>query len=213
MLVFSMSPQFLDHAQHRPRPQATICDGIALDYGRTHEACGPARRTFALWLAAATCGPVLWISPAWEADQLNPDGMMDFTCPSRFLFLHATRQDDLLWASEEALRTGHVPLVITDLPGPPALKPVRRLHLAAQNGGTHGPAPLGLLLTPGDGGAPGIESRWHLTPTHRDKKRQWHLQRLRARTLPPRSWHLQQPAQRAGLQQVAPPQENATEKQ
>jgi len=197
-----MPTQLLNPASHPPRRQVTICDGIALDYGRTHEACGPARRTFALWLAAATTGPVLWISPAWEVDQLNPDGMMDFACPSRFLFLHAARQDDLLWATEEALRAGQVPLVVTDLPAPPGLKPVRRLHLSAQSGASHGPAPLGLLLTPGNGGAAGIESRWHLTPTHTGPQRQWLLQRLRARTLPPRSWQLQHPSPRAGLQEV-----------
>ncbi|NRB19091.1 MAG: hypothetical protein HRU33_16390 [Rhodobacteraceae bacterium] len=193
------------HPPSYRRPQVSILDGIALDYGRTHEVCGPARRSFALWLAAATTGPVLWISPAWEADQLNPDGMMDFTCPSRFLFLRATRQDDLLWATEEALRAGQLPLVVTDLPAPPALKPVRRLHLAAQNGGRHGPQPLGLLLTPGRGGAAGIESRWHLAPDHRDQHRQWLLQRLRARTLPPCSWRLRQSAPRAGLEVVQEP--------
>ena len=194
----------LPSPSHR-RPQVSICDGIALDYGRTHEACGPARRTFALWLAAATTGPVLWISPAWEVDQLNPDGVMNFACPSRFLFLHARRQDDLLWATEEALRAGQVPLVVTDLPAPPGLKPVRRLHLAAQSGGSHGPQPLGLLLTPGNGGAAGIESRWHLSPDHRDQRRQWLLQRLRARTLPPCSWRLHHPAPRAGLEVTQEP--------
>jgi protein ImuA len=194
----------LPSPSHR-RPQVSICDGIALDYGRTHEACGPARRTFALWLAAATTGSVLWISPAWEVDQLNPDGVMNFACPSRFLFLHARRQDDLLWATEEALRAGQVPLVVTDLPAPPGLKPVRRLHLAAQSGGSHGPQPLGLLLTPGNGGAAGIESRWHLSPDHRDQRRQWLLQRLRARTLPPCSWRLHHPAPRAGLEVTQEP--------
>ena len=184
-----MSTRTLHPPSHR-RPQVSICDGIALEYGRTHEACGPARRTFALWLAAATTGPVLWISPAWEVDQLNPDGMMNFACPSRFLFLHARRQDDLLWATEEALRSGQVPLVVTDLPAPPALKPVRRLHLAAQSGGRHGPQPLGLLLTPGSGGAAGIESRWHMAPDHRADIDAWSLTRLRARNAPPQSWQL-----------------------
>jgi len=203
-----MSTHALHSPSHRPlhhRHQVSICDGIALDYGRTHEVCGPARRSFALWLAAATAGPVLWISPAWEVDQLNPDGMMNFACPSRFLFLHTARQDDLLWATEEALRAGQVPLVVTDLRAPPALKPVRRLHLAAQSGGRHGPQPLGLLLTPGTGGAAGIESRWHLAPDHRDQQRRWLLQRLRARTLPPRSWQLHHPAPRAGLEVIHQP--------
>jgi protein ImuA len=51
-------------------------------------------------------------------------------------------------------------------------------------------APLALLLTPGDGGAAGVESRWHLTPDHRHDDSRWHLARLRARTAPPQSWQV-----------------------
>jgi len=199
-----MSNHLLSRHTQRPRATLSLLKGIALERARAHEACGPARRSFALWLASVTNGPVLWISARWQPHMLNPDGMMDFVDPARFLFVAATRREDQLWAVEEALRSGAAPLVVADLDAPPAMTPVRRLHLAAEQGGALGPAPLALLLTPGQGGAAGIESRWHLSPAHRAQRRIWQLDRLRARTQPPARWQLQQLA-RGSAVQLCPP--------
>lgn len=194
-----MATHLLTRTDRRPGPQVALHDQIPLAQGRVHECCGPARRTFALWLAGRTTGPVLWILPEWTPDRLNPDGMLPFADPARFLFVEARRAEDLLWCMEEALRAGAVPLVVADLPGPPALTPVRRMHLAAETGGMSGPPPLGLLLTPGDGGAQGVESRWHMAPAHAARARRWRLERRRARTLPPKVWTATQTRPRAGL--------------
>lgn len=199
-----MPTHLLSRRSHKPRPALAVLEGIALAHGRLHEACGPARHSFALWLAAAAQGPVLWLSPARGGTALNPDGLAEYTSPARFLFVQAARAKDQLWAMEEALRSGTAALVVAELNEPPAMTPVRRLHLAAAAGGSSGPAPLGLLLTPGAGGAQGVESRWHLAPAHAmpcgppanggaaGTRKCWTLQRLRARTLPPRLWQITQ---------------------
>ena len=190
-----MPTHLLSRKPEREKPHLDLHRDVRLQLARVHEACGPARRSFAMWLAGRMQGPVLWISPLWEVDQPNPDGMLAFAAPARFLFARPRRAEDLLWCTEEALRAGAVPLVVADLPGAPALTPVRRMHLAAEQGGA-----LGLLLTPGEGGAQGIESRWHMAAAHQGNTRAWTLSRRRARTRPPASWRAVQTRPRAGLE-------------
>ncbi|HHS89126.1 MAG TPA: hypothetical protein ENJ26_02020, partial [Rhodobacteraceae bacterium] len=148
-------------------------------------------RTLAMTIAGTHCGPVFWITPGWLPERLNPDGMIRFADPGRFTFLNVRRPEDLLWCMEEILRSGAVPLVVADIPAPPALTPVRRLHLAAETGAIEGAhAPLGLLLTPGDGGAQGVESRWQMAVAHHPDASGWALTRLRARAAPAKSWRV-----------------------
>ena len=187
-----MPTHLLKRAPHHPGPMLDLHPEIALPLMRVHEACGPSRRTFAMWLAGQTRGPVLWISPLWGADQPNPDGICAFADPGRFIFVAPRRGEDLLWCVEEVLRAGAVSLVVADLPTPPALTPVRRLHLAAETGAARGICTLGLLLTPGDGGAQGAETRWHMAPQHQGEARQWQLERRRARALRPQTWRASQ---------------------
>ena len=97
-----------------------------------------------------------------------------------------------------------MPLVVADLPGLPALTPVRRLHLAAETGAREGGcAPLALLLTPGTGGAPGVESRWHMGPIPQTGMDHWQLTRIRSRSAPPRRWHVARHEGRYRLTPVA----------
>ncbi len=81
---------------------------------------------------------------------------------------------------------------------------MRRLHLAAEAGFEKtGVAPLGLLLTPGDGGAPGVETRWQLRPDHIGDTDRWRLHRLRARTAPVADWSVIRSAK--GTAQITDP--------
>ncbi|NNE82028.1 MAG: hypothetical protein HKN18_17300 [Silicimonas sp.] len=165
---------------------------MTLDRGRVHEACGSARRRLALMVAGALQGPIFWIRPSWMPVHLNPEGMVRLADPARLIFVTPKRPEDLLWTMEEVLRAGLAPLTVADLPEPPGLTAVRRLHLAAETGAAEGRCvPLGLLLTPGTGGAPGVETRWSLTPNHGENGHEaWVLDRLRARMQPEKTWQV-----------------------
>ena len=184
----------LDRKSHRRRtaPGVKFLGDLSIDRGRVHEFCGTARRRLALMVAGALQGPVFWIRPAWNPVGLNPEGMLKLADPSRFIFVNPKRAEDLLWVMEETLRAGLVPLTVVDLPDPPGLTPVRRLHLAAETGAAEGTTvPLGLILTPGTGGAPGVETRWSLAPAHGEGGSEgWELCRLRARMQPEARWSL-----------------------
>ncbi|SLN52512.1 hypothetical protein ROJ8625_02651 [Roseivivax jejudonensis] len=176
---------------HAPPPALTLWDEVTLPLARVHEICGRARRTLALRLAAQAGSPVIWIAPAWGRDPLNPPGMAPLIDPGEVIFAAARRPEDLLWAAEESLRAGVAPVVVAELPEPPPLTPVRRLHLAAEAGAEIGRCrPLGLLLTPGSGGAPGVETRFRMEPAHAGGQDHWRLDRLRARMAPPCAWRV-----------------------
>lgn len=196
-----MSASLLSRHAHRPRPGVEFLPGLSLTVTRAHEFCGPARRTLALMVARATEGPVFWVRPGWGHDRLHGEGILRLINPGRLTFVSPQRPEDLLWSMEEILRAGCVPLVICECPGIPHLTPIRRLHLAAETAAREQRlSPLGVLLIAGQGGAQGVESRWHMAPDHETGRMRWQLERRRARMEPPKSWAVEQTGTRFSLQ-------------
>lgn len=181
----------LSRKPHRAAPALPLLGGtMQLADARLHEACGPARWSLAAWIAGAAQrqreGVVIWVHLAWQGETLNPTGLVAWCAPERLLFVAVDKMEDMLWTMEETLRAGVVPLVVADAAELPSLTQVRRLHLAAEQGGARtARAPLAVMLTPGaEGGAPGVETRWHLRGAHTAQRAGWELTRLRARTAP-----------------------------
>ncbi len=181
----NMSIAPLSRQTPKTLPEVALTPQIGFARGRVHELCGPARRRFAVMIAAQTQGPVLWIRPAWTPEKLCADGMAAHLNPGRIVFTDVIRAPDILWCMEEATRSGAAPVVIAEMTEPPGLTPVRRLHLAAETSKV-----LPLLLSTGEGGAQGVESRWHMAPAHEVPQARWTVTRLRARMLPPANWTL-----------------------
>ncbi|MGH1425590.1 MAG: ImuA family protein [Pseudooceanicola sp.] len=210
----SPAANLLRNAPHRPPASLDLGAGAALRLARLHEVCGDARRTLALMIAARTAvsreQPLIWIAPAWATDRLHGDGMTRFMPPGQVIFVTPNRAEDILWTMEEVLRAGATPLAVADLPGLPTLTAVRRMHLAAETGAAESSlAPIGLILTEGDGGAPGVETRWHMGAAHTPAQSRaapsatrgrapeipiegtgWRLECRRNRTAPPRAWQV-----------------------
>jgi protein ImuA len=184
-----MSANLLKRRPHAPPKGLPFIDDLSLTYARAHEICGPSRRTLALLAAQNTDGHIFWVHSHWERDRLLGNGIRPLIDPTRITFVTPKRYDDIMWSVEEILRSGCIPLVIAELPEPPPLTPIRRLHLAAETGAQRKKVnPIALILTPGNGGAAGVETRWHITPRYNAEKSRWRLQRRRARMEPPATW-------------------------
>jgi protein ImuA len=203
MILWNKKGTFMQSLARQPADSSDLlADILQLQPGRAHEFCGPARRTLAVWAMAQlpTDAPVIWLRPGWSTDYLHPQGLGEWASPEGLIILTPRREAEALGCAEEALRSGAVALVVVDLSAPPPLTPLRRLHLAAEAGlARRADKRLwALVLTPEQGGAPGVESRWHLAPccasamADRQIAPQiipaWRLERLRARMAPKAAW-------------------------
>lgn len=131
-------------------------DPFQLRNARAHEISGPMAPCFAAIMAGKTKGQIIWIDEARHGEQLLPGGLQPFCDPSRIIFARGASQTDVLWMTEECLRSGTVPVTITRLSQPLDFTQGRRLQLAAETGRA-----LGLFLVPEGAGCNVAQTRWH----------------------------------------------------
>ncbi|AQZ53417.1 ImuA family protein [Martelella mediterranea] len=130
-----------------------------LQRGRVHDASGPGAPFFAAALAGMTGGTVLWIKPAWFAEEINPVAFSAFFDPRDIILARTADQTETLAAAEEGLRSGAVGLVVMEVDKPVELTPGRRLQLAAESGRS-----IGLSLHPEGAGNQAATTRWLCKP-------------------------------------------------
>jgi protein ImuA len=133
-------------------------DPLELMAARVHEAEGRDRRAFALFHAARTPGPLVWVIPAHIPELPLLSGLPRGVSERLHLF-RPTSETDLLWVVEEALRAAPIGLVIAEPQRILSLTAGRRLQLAAEAGQTRG-----LMLIHEDMGSNATETRWACEP-------------------------------------------------
>ena len=190
MVFLRVNLSLLINGDTKSQPKIPIYENIGLEHGRVHECYGPAKLFFPFILAQRCKSPILWIRPSYSKHMVNPDGVSKWVNPHRFIFVNSPSFKNALWCIEESLRVGTPPLIIAELEQIPTLTQIRRMHLAAKSCKSSNIAPLPLILTPKDGSALCVETRWDIRPNHANKPYQWRLDLTRARLLPEKKFFL-----------------------
>ncbi len=143
---------------HAAAAHGEIClaGPVRLKRGRVHEGTGDSADIFALSVAAASSGPVLWIGMERSISSLAPTGLQDFIDPGRLILVSGCNRNELLWAAEQALRARCAACVILELMDGPDLRESRRLQISAEQGGS-----VGIVLIGGRARTSAAETRWH----------------------------------------------------
>ena len=136
-----------------------VSDVFPLKPARYHEVTGPGSYSFASVCCGNTAGTTIWFVEGWIQEVMNPLGLQTHCDPHQVLIGKCSSPTDVLAASEEALRSGVVSLVIAELTKPLSLTAGRRLQLAAEAGGS-----TGLMIVRDGMGSNATQTRWHVSP-------------------------------------------------
>ncbi len=114
-----------------------------LAQGAVHEVGGLSAAGFVLHLLSRVEGQILWAAPETVRDTLYGPGLEQAGVDlARLAIAPCGTPEDLLWVTEEALKSGAAQAVVAQPAKPVDLTASRRLQLAAEAGGA-----LGLILT------------------------------------------------------------------
>ncbi len=103
----------------------------------------------------------IWFVEDWMHESVNPLGLQVHCDPHQVLVGKCRNATDVLAATEEALRSGVVSLVIAELTQSLSLTAGRRLQLAAEAGGS-----TGLMIVRDGMGSNATQTRWQVSPIY-----------------------------------------------
>lgn len=136
-------------------------DVFPLKSARYHEVTGSGAYAFAAISCGSANGNIIWFVEDWLPETINPIGLEPYCDPHRLLIGKCKNNADVLAASEDALRSGSVSMVVSELTKPLSLTAGRRLQLAAEVG-----ASTGLMIIPEDMGSNATQTRWQVSPVY-----------------------------------------------
>jgi len=122
---------------------------------RVHEITGPARDGWVLSILSLTSGPIIWIGRPKDVYSICAPAAASYFDPARLVVTECISRQEILWSTEQALRSNGPNIVVTELAQGPNLKESRRFQLAAEEGRT-----LGLLQIKNFAQTSASQTRW-----------------------------------------------------
>jgi hypothetical protein len=97
-----------------------------------HEIYGPAAIGLASMIVSFSTGTIIWIRPKNQLQQLNPSGLIKIKNNINNYIIVYSNPKQILWATEQAARSGACSAVVAEIEKPPNFVTSRRLQLIAR---------------------------------------------------------------------------------
>ncbi len=160
-----------------PATALPIFPGVSLARARVHEVTGRAADGFVLSVLGSSKGNIIWTGRQGRIASLCPLAMNRFFDPARLITCGCISRKEILWSTEQALRSRGAELVVAEMRQGPNLRESRRLQLAAEAGRT-----LGLILIEKGAQSSASQTRWHCEPANDARGDRWSWQLIKNKT-------------------------------